>query len=115
MFIGFITKFIPPQFYVLALLGYGLVSAFAGGWVVQKFHQASELSELKRIQEKSAEERKEALELSKLLELRLANEKAKRIAIEGKLRDELKSPAYNCVVPLSGVQLLRDAVGSPSG
>lgn len=52
MLIGFITRFIPPQFYALALLGYGFVSAFAGGYAVKKYYQASLASVEKHLQEK---------------------------------------------------------------
>lgn len=52
MFIRLITKFIPPQFYVLALLGYGLVSAFAGGYAVRTWYKASHESALKQLVEK---------------------------------------------------------------
>lgn len=95
---------------VISLLG----SSFAGGVITYKALQLNQLRKEKLVAEKSAEERAKALELSKALETRLAAERAKRIEIEGKLRDELKSPAYNCVVPASGVQLLRDAVGTPA-
>jgi len=109
-----IRTFILSNF-IWVLLASSVASGFAGGYAVRTWYQASLASELRQIQEKAAQDRKKANELSKDLEKLLADERGNRIKIEGKLRDELKAPAYTaCVVPPSGVQLLRDALGKPT-
>jgi len=110
----FLKNFIISNFW-WALIASSVASGFAGGYVVRTFYQASHARELKLTAEKLAKERAESLEASKLLETRLAVERAKRIEMEGRLRHELQNRVYtDCVIPPSGLQLLREAVGSPA-
>lgn len=93
-----------------------LLVATSTGWFAHGvWTDANRLDELERVVAKANKERAESLEASKLLETTLAAERAKRIEMEGRLRHELQNRVYtDCVIPPSGVQLLREAVGSPA-
>ncbi len=88
---------------------------FSFGWYLHGiFYAAGRERELNAMISQHAEAERIANANSAKLEQDLANARKQNSIINEGIKDEIKKPAYNCIVPTTGRLLLRKAITSTS-
>lgn len=91
------------------------VAMIALGWYAHGvFYAASREAELNAEISQHAKAEKDANDKSTALEAELAKQRTQNTPLNENVKNEVKKPAYNCVVPPAGRKLLNSSITSLS-